>query len=185
MPLSLTRRKRLRCTWWERVGVRVNITLFQPLTSPSPLSPPTRGGEIWLFTSSSIIDEFVKRDLWILSFRGVLTTKNLNDSSALRFLPLVEMTNNDSFTKVSKSRIHHVLGVKKDFLCDLCVLRGENIRFFLYNFLIVISHKSIKYNGCRRPNRKVIVACITFNRFKYVIGGGNKIFRQSPCCAKN
>ena len=34
---------------WERVGVRANTALFHMLTSPSPLSPPTRGGEIRLY----------------------------------------------------------------------------------------------------------------------------------------
>ena len=41
------------------------------------------------------------RNLWILSFRGVSTTRNLNNSSLLRFLPSVEMTNNGSCAKLS------------------------------------------------------------------------------------
>ncbi|MCL0085591.1 hypothetical protein M1N69_05545, partial [Thermodesulfovibrionales bacterium] len=47
--------KKLPLPRGERVGVRVNIVLLQPLTSPSPLSPPIRGREIRLFTRSSNI----------------------------------------------------------------------------------------------------------------------------------
>ncbi len=36
-----------------------------------------------------------------MSFRGVSATRNLNDSRLLRFLPAVEMTDNDGFAKVS------------------------------------------------------------------------------------
>jgi len=44
--------------WWERVGVRVNATLFHGLTPHFPLSPPARGGKFdflrsrqnWFFT---------------------------------------------------------------------------------------------------------------------------------------
>jgi hypothetical protein len=36
-----------------------------------------------------------------LSFRGVSTKRKLNDSSLLRFLTLVEMTNNDGFAKLA------------------------------------------------------------------------------------
>jgi len=35
--------------------VRVNKAAFQVLTSPSPSSPPTRGGEMGLFTRLSIL----------------------------------------------------------------------------------------------------------------------------------
>jgi hypothetical protein len=40
---------------------------FQRVTSPSPLSPPTRGGELGLFTSLSFLDAYKSEDFYLVS----------------------------------------------------------------------------------------------------------------------
>jgi hypothetical protein len=47
--------KNLSLPEWERAGVRVNKMIFQALISPSPLSPPARGGEVLLVSRLSIL----------------------------------------------------------------------------------------------------------------------------------